>query len=157
MTWNFETEEPRTTDHFLVGDLLSVRSKSKCGIVSYPERWKCLYAFLQYFIRVLCPSLKCRMGSVMRLRYSHSRPTLLKNLLFNSLVYAQLQIFPLYSHKHEAENVTRERIGSHFDKSSALLAKNLHSCGTDISKELIDKEKPSLSTRTNNRVPSRLD
>jgi len=96
------------------------------------------------------------MGSAMRLRSSHSRPTLLKNLLFNGLVYAQLQIIPLYSHKHEAENVTRERIGSHFDKSSALLAKDLHSCRTEIRTVLVDKEKSSLSTRTNNRVPPRL-
>jgi hypothetical protein len=92
----------------------------------------------------------------MGLHSSHYCPTLHESLPLNGLFYAQLHIVLLYSHKHVVDNVTRECIGSHFNQSSTLLARNLHSYRAEIITVQVEKEKPSPSKRTNSRLSPRL-
>jgi hypothetical protein len=55
------------------------------------------------------------------------------NIPFNGLVYVQLQIIPLHSQEHEANDSTRKCVGSLFNKLSTPLATLVHSFGTAIS------------------------
>jgi hypothetical protein len=55
------------------------------------------------------------------------------NLPFDGMVYIQLQIVLLYSQEHEANDATRERIGSPVNKIRTTLAGLVHSCRTAIS------------------------
>jgi hypothetical protein len=51
------------------------------------------------------------------------------NLPFNGLIYVQLQVIPLHSQKHEANDSARECVGRLFKKLSTPMARLVHSFG----------------------------
>ena len=62
----------------------------------------------------------------------HRYRTIRGNSPFNGLLYAKLEVIALYSREHKGNYVPAERIGSHFDKVSTPLTRNVHFYGTEI-------------------------
>ena len=72
------------------------------------------------------------MGPGMGLHLSHPCPDMHKDSLSDGQLYAEFQVIPLYSHKHEGNRAVTESIGGHFNETSTSLSMLLHLCKTDI-------------------------
>jgi len=68
----------------------------------------------------------------MGLHSSHLRPAMHENLPSDGLLYAELQVISLYSHKHEGNHAAAECISSDFNETSTSLSMLLHLCRMDI-------------------------
>ena len=72
------------------------------------------------------------MGPEMGLNSSHPPFALHKDLPFNGLLYAELQIIILYSQKHDGHRAATECIRRHFNKTGTSFSMHLHVWKTDI-------------------------
>jgi len=77
------------------------------------------------------PMFKFSMGPIAAVHSFHSRPGTHMNVPSNGLLHAELQILPLYCHKHEGNHVVTELVGGHFNEisTSALF---VHFWSTEI-------------------------
>ena len=129
----YNMSEQGQTDICLSDSVPSERELSQQGIITYPDWWKCQYAYLYHTLYTPTPFVNCRVGPVKGPWSSYSHPIIHGNLPFNSMLYVQLQIVLLYSQEHEVNNAARERIGCLFNKFTTLLVRFVHSCKTSMS------------------------
>jgi hypothetical protein len=59
-------------------------------------------------------------------RSCHPGPPMHENLPSDGLLYTELQVIPLYSHKHEGNRAATELIGSQVNEISTSLSMLLH-------------------------------
>ena len=67
-----------------------------------------------------------------RVRAHRPGPPMHKNLPSNGLLYAKLQVIPLYSHEHEGNRAVTELIGSQVNEIGTSLSMLLHLYRMDI-------------------------
>jgi len=71
------------------------------------------------------------MGPMAAVHSSDFRPGTHTNVPSNSLLHAELQIVPLYCHKHQGNYVVTKFIGGYFDEISTS-ALSMHFWSTEI-------------------------
>ena len=128
------------------------------GIATYPEHWKGHHAFLYYCFGTPISLFKDMIGPGMGLHSSPPCHIMHKVLPFKGLLYAELQIILLYSHKHKGNCATTECIGSYFNETNTSLSMLLHLCRTDINTARVHQlttSWSSLSKRINGGSPLR--
>ena len=129
------------------------------GISTYPERRKGHYACLDYHFCTLISLFNVTMGPGMGLHSSRPCPAMDNYLPCNGLLYAELQVIPLYGHEHESNHAATECIGGNFNETITSLSMLLHHCRTGINTACVYQlttSGPSLSKRINGGGPLRL-
>jgi len=85
----------------------------------------------------------------------HCYLAICENSPFNGLLYAELEVFSLYSHEHKGNYAPIECIGGHFNEIITPLIMLVHPYRTEIKMGVNWLKKTLLSKRTNGGDPLR--